>query len=147
MEVQLRIVESQLIPAAGAMPANRYSFAPTTGEYKEVRTFALQRKHVATANFVFYSAILGQDPPLGATLSGTTNGPADIKTKEQILKYLRDSFALGQKAFATPYGGECGDSPRQTANSICEYAIGDGEIQLYARIGSLWANRGISTDD
>jgi DinB family protein len=101
MEVQLRIVESQLIPAAEAMPADRYSFAPISGEYKEVRTFALQLKHVATANFVFYSAILGQDPPLGATLSGTTNGPEDIKTKEQVLKYLRDSFALGHKAFAT----------------------------------------------
>jgi DinB family protein len=101
MEVQLRIVESQLIPAAEAMPADRYSFAPTSGEYKEVRTFALQLKHVATANFVFYSAILGQDPPLGATFSGTTNGPEDIRTKEQILKYLRDSFALGHKAFAT----------------------------------------------
>jgi hypothetical protein len=101
MEVQLRIVESQLIPAAEVMPEDKYSFAPTTGEYKEVRTFALQLKHVATANFVFYSAILGQDPPLGATLSGTTNGPEDIKTKEQILKYLRDSFALGHKALAT----------------------------------------------
>lgn len=32
---------------------------------------------------------------------GATNGPEDIKTKEQILKYLRDSFALGHKAFAT----------------------------------------------
>ena len=101
MEVQPRIVESQLIPAAEAMPENRYSFAPTTGEYKEVRTFALQLKHVATANFVFYSAILGQDSPPGVTLAGTTNGPDDIETKEQILKYLKDSFALGHKALAT----------------------------------------------
>jgi len=83
------------------MPENRYSFALTTGEYKEVRTFALPLKHVTTANFVFYSAILGQDPRPGATLSGTTNGPEDIKTKEQILGYLWDSFAMGHKAFAT----------------------------------------------
>lgn len=101
MEVQLKIVESQFVPAAEAMPDDKYPFAPTNGEYKEVRTFAQQVKHVATANFVFYSAILGQDPPAGVTLAGTTNGPDNIKTKEQILKYLRDSFALGHKAFAT----------------------------------------------
>jgi hypothetical protein len=101
MEVQLRIVESQIVPAAEAMPEEKYSFVPANGEYKEVRTFALQVKHVAAANFGFSSVILGQDPPPGASLVGATNGPEDIKTKEQILKYLRDSFALGHKAFAT----------------------------------------------
>ena len=101
MEVQLKIVESQFVPAAEAMPEDKYSFAPANGEYKEVRTFAQQVKHVATANFVFYSAILGQAPPAGATLAGTTNGLDDIRTKEQILKYLRDSFALGHKSLAT----------------------------------------------
>ena len=105
MEVQLRIVESQFVPAAEAMPEDKYSFAPANGEYKGVRTFAQQVKHVATANFVFYSAILGQAPPAGATLAGTTNGPDDIQTKGQILKYLRDSFALGHKAFATLTAG------------------------------------------
>jgi hypothetical protein len=101
MEVQLRIVESQFVPAAEAMPEDKYSFAPTTGEYKGVRTFAQQLKHVATANLVFYSAILGLAPPAGATLAGATSGPDDIQTKEQILKYLKDSFALGHKAIAT----------------------------------------------
>jgi hypothetical protein len=59
MEVQLRIVESQVVPAAEAMPEGKYSFVPTNGEYKEVRTFALQVKHVAAANFAFSSVILG----------------------------------------------------------------------------------------
>jgi hypothetical protein len=101
MEIQLRIAESQFVPAAEAMPDDKYSFAPAIGEYNGVRTFAQEVKHVATADFVFYSAILGQAPPAGVTLAGTTNGPNDIDTKEQILKYLRDSFALGHKAFAT----------------------------------------------
>jgi hypothetical protein len=34
-------------------------------------------------------------------LASTTNGPDDIQTKEHILKYLSDPFALGHKAFAT----------------------------------------------
>ena len=89
------------MPAAEAMPEDRYTFAPTGGEFTGVRTFALEVKHVATANFVFYSAILGQAPPPGVTLAGVTNGPDDIRSKEEIMKYLRDSFALGHKAFAT----------------------------------------------
>jgi hypothetical protein len=32
MEVQLRIVESQFVPAAETMPEDKYSFAPTNGE-------------------------------------------------------------------------------------------------------------------
>jgi hypothetical protein len=40
MEVQLRIVESQIVPVSEAMPEEKYSFAPTHGEYKKERTFA-----------------------------------------------------------------------------------------------------------
>ncbi len=106
MEMQMRLLESQFVPAAEAMPADKYNFAPSDGDFKGadfkgVRTFALEVKHVATANFVFYSAMLGQDPPAGVTAAGAGNGPDEIQTKEQILKYLKDSFALGHKALAT----------------------------------------------
>ena len=57
-------------------------------------------KHVATANLVFYSAILDQPPPTGVNLSGAANGPEELQSKAQILKYLKDSFALGHQAFA-----------------------------------------------
>ena len=33
-------VENEFVPAAEAMPEDKYSFAPTTGEFKGVRTFA-----------------------------------------------------------------------------------------------------------
>jgi uncharacterized damage-inducible protein DinB len=101
MEMQLRLLESQFVPAAEAMPEGKYNFAPSDGEFKGVRTFALEVKHVATANFVFYSAMLGQDPPSGVTAAGAGNGPDEIQTKEQILNYLKDSFALGHRALAT----------------------------------------------
>ncbi|HEX4310950.1 MAG TPA: DinB family protein [Acidobacteriaceae bacterium] len=101
MEGQLKIVEGELVPAAEAMPEEKYSFAPVGGEFTGVRTFALEMKHVATANFVFYSAILGQDPPPGVNVSGAANGPEDIQSKAQIVKYLKDSFALGHQALAT----------------------------------------------
>ena len=101
MEAQLKLLESQFVPAAEAMPENKYSFAPQGGDFKEVRTFALEVRHVATVNMGIYSAILGQDPPAGVIFVGVTNGPESIQTKEQLLKYLQDSFALGHKAFAT----------------------------------------------
>ena len=101
MEQQISLLESQFVPAAEAMPESKYSFAPTSGEYKRVRTFALQVKHVAQANVVFYGSILGQPLPAGVNLAGAMNGPDDLQSKAQIVKYLKDSFALGHKALAT----------------------------------------------
>ncbi|MGB7022990.1 MAG: DinB family protein [Candidatus Acidiferrales bacterium] len=101
MNTQLGIVEHEFVSAAEAMPEGKYSFAPTNGDFKGVRTFAQEVKHVATVNFAFYSAILGQTPPPGVSANEQMNGPDDIQTKEQIVKYLKDSFALGHKAFAT----------------------------------------------
>jgi uncharacterized damage-inducible protein DinB len=101
MNTQLGIVEHEFVGAAEAMPEDKYSFAPTSGEFKGVRTFAQEVKHVATVNFAFYSAILGQTPPPGVSANEQMNGPDDIQTKEQIVKYLKDSFALGHKAFST----------------------------------------------
>ena len=101
MQVQLGVVEGQFVPVAEAMPADKYDFTPTSGNYSGVRSFALEVRHVATANFGFYSLILGQAPPAGVSFSGATNGPDSLQTKEQIVKYLKDSFALGHKAMAT----------------------------------------------
>ena len=101
MDSQLTLLEGQIVPAAEAMPDDKYSFAPAGSGFDGVRTFALEVKHVATANIGFYSAILGQEPPAGVSLRGLTNGPDSIQTKDQILKYLKDSFALGHKALAT----------------------------------------------
>src|SRR5271154_1756071 len=57
-------VEGEFVPAADAMPEGKYSFAPTDGEFKGVRTFAQQVKHVAAVNFMLGGAILGEKPPV-----------------------------------------------------------------------------------
>jgi hypothetical protein len=75
MEAQLGIVERQFVAAAEAMPEDKYSFAPDGSNFTGVRTFALEVRHVATANFVIYSAILGQDPPAGVTVDGLQTAP------------------------------------------------------------------------
>jgi uncharacterized damage-inducible protein DinB len=92
---EVSIIESEMVPAAEAMPEDKYNFAPTTGEFKGVRTFAEQVKHVANTNYMFWSAILGETP---AVDTSKDNGPDSIKTKAEIVKYLKDSFALGHRA-------------------------------------------------
>src|SRR3569833_1441895 len=57
---QLTQVERELVPLAEAMPAEKYDFAPTQGEFKGVRTFAQQIRHIATANCEFAAAVLGE---------------------------------------------------------------------------------------
>ena len=88
-------VESEVVPAADAMPEDKYSFAPTSGEFKGVRTFSQQAKHVATVNYILAAAILGEKPPVDTS---NENGPDSITTKADIVKYLKDSFSYLHRA-------------------------------------------------
>lgn len=98
LDSQLTFLEGQFVSAAEAMPGDKYSFVPEGSGFDGVRTFALEVKHVATVNMGLYSAMIGQDLPPGVDFKGAANGPVSILTKDQILKYLKDSFALGHKA-------------------------------------------------
>src|SRR5664279_5847239 len=50
LDHQLSGTEKTVVPAAEAMPEDKYSFAPTQGEFKGVRTFGAEVKHMAVAN-------------------------------------------------------------------------------------------------
>src|ERR1700730_8483350 len=91
-------IEHEFEAAAKAMPEDKYSFAPTNGEFKGVRTFAQQVKHVAAVNYIFGAAILSEKVPVDV---GDESGPASLTTKADILKYLKDSFVYVHKAVAT----------------------------------------------
>jgi uncharacterized damage-inducible protein DinB len=91
-------IEHEFVPAAEAMPAEKFGFAPTNGEFKGVRTFAQQVKHVAAVNYELGAAILEEKPPVDI---GEESGPASITTKADILKFLNDSFAYVHKAVQT----------------------------------------------
>ncbi|PYT78153.1 MAG: DinB family protein [Acidobacteria bacterium] len=97
LDSQLGALESDFVSLAEAMPENQYSYAPTTGEFKGVRTFAQEVKHVAFANHLFFSAIVGEKAEAGPG----REGPQSIRTKAEILRYLRESFALGHRAIGT----------------------------------------------
>lgn len=95
LQIFLKLVEQQIVSAADAMPADKYGYAPTEGEFKGVRTFGQQVKHLAATNYILAAAALGEDPPADA---GDEAGPETIRTKAEILAYLSGSFAHLGKA-------------------------------------------------
>ncbi|HEX3760720.1 MAG TPA: DinB family protein [Kofleriaceae bacterium] len=100
MDRQLTALEKEFVPAAEAMPDDKFGFAPTQGEFKGVRTFALQIKHVAHTNFMVFAGLLGEKLPANVDPK-EDNGPDKMTSKADILKYLKDSFAMGHRAMAT----------------------------------------------
>ncbi len=96
LDRSLKYPESEFVPAAEAMPEDKYDFAPTNGEFKGVRTFGQQVRHVAAANYLICAAILDEKPPAD---TGGENGPAAMKTKADSVQYLKDSFTYCHKAY------------------------------------------------
>lgn len=90
-------VEKEFVPAAEAMPDDKYDFAPSSGEFKGVRSFAMQVKHVAAVNYLVASTMLNEKPPVDI---GGENGPDSIKSKADVVKFLKDSFTYAHKAVA-----------------------------------------------
>jgi uncharacterized damage-inducible protein DinB len=97
LDRQLTNLEHEFVAAAEALAEDKFGFAPSGGEFKGVKTFAEQVRHVASANYMFAAGIAGEKAP--ADLGGD-NGPEALKTRAEILKYLKDSFAYAHKAFA-----------------------------------------------
>src|SRR5271167_778900 len=91
-------LEHEFVPAAEAMPEEKYGFAPTNGEFKGVRTFAQQIKHVAAVNYIVGASILGEKPPVD---TNEEKGSESLKSKADIVKFLKDSFAYAHKATAS----------------------------------------------
>jgi uncharacterized damage-inducible protein DinB len=100
---EISLVEKQVVEAAEAMPEDKFDFSPEKlnlpgSDYKGVRTFGEQLKHIAASNYLIWSPITGEKPP------DTVNdgkGPDNMKAKADIIKFLKDSFAFGHKSVAT----------------------------------------------
>jgi uncharacterized damage-inducible protein DinB len=95
---QLKMAEGEVVSLAEAMPESAYNFAPTKGAFEKVRTFGDQVKHISTVMYMAAAASAKEKPPLD--LGSDENGPASVKSKAEIVKYLKDAFAYGHKAMA-----------------------------------------------
>ena len=100
---EVSIVEKEVLEAAEAMPEDKFDFSPEKlnlpgSDYKGVRTFAQQLKHIAASNYLIWSPITGDKPPDNVN---DGKGPDNMKAKADIIQYVKDSFAFGHKAVAT----------------------------------------------
>ena len=100
---EISVVEKEVVEAAEAMPEDKFDFSPEklnlpSSDYKGVRTFGEQLKHIAASNYLIWSPITGEKPP-DAVNDG--KGPDNMKAKAEIIKFLKDSFAFGHKSVAT----------------------------------------------
>ncbi len=98
-EHMLNNIEKEMVDAAEAMPDDKFNFAPSgPGDFKGVRTYAEQVKHIAIANYMYSAAILQEKVPVDVN---GENGPANLKSKADVAKFLKDSFAYAHKAIAS----------------------------------------------
>jgi len=100
---EVTAIEKLVTDAAEAMPEDKFNFTPERlnipgSDYKGVRSFAVEVKHIASSNYFIWLPLTGDKPPMDL---GNGNGPENLKTKAEILKLLKDSFALGHKAAAS----------------------------------------------
>jgi uncharacterized damage-inducible protein DinB len=144
---QVRAVESDILRLAEAMPADKYDFAPTAGSFKGVRTFAQQVRHLATVIYMLSGAVLGEKPPVDT--GKDDDGPAAVRSKAQLVEYLRGSIAFAHKAMAkltqkneldeiqSPF--EAGKIKRLEAASEIAWHSFDhyGQMVVYARMNGV----------
>jgi hypothetical protein len=138
------MIERQFVGLADAMPADKYNFKPTAGAFADVRTFGEQVKHVACANFGFFNEIEKKEPPAGCG----AGGPSPAKTKDEIMVYLRESFAYAGRVMGTltpenalepaggPYGGK---STRLGLTTLAVWHASDhyGQLVVYLRMNGI----------
>ena len=87
---EISIVEKEVVEAAEAMPEDKFDFSPEKlslpgSDYKGVRTFGEQLKHIAASNYLIWSPITGAKAP------DTVNdgkGPGNMKVKADIIKIV-----------------------------------------------------------
>lgn len=145
---QITQLEKTLIPIVEAMPEDKFDYVPTNLNLKDsrdpMRSFAFEVKHIATANYAFWSPITGD--PLPAGIKGP-NGPEELKTKADIVKYLKDSYVLGHKAAATLTSDNLLDQlttfqGKQPRLYLATFAVAHaydhyGQLALYLRMNGI----------
>ena len=140
-------IEKQVIDAAEAMPEEKYNFSPESlnipgSDYKGVRSFAVQVKHIASSNYFIWTPLTGDKVPENIK---DGNGPADLKGKAEIIQFLKESFALGHKAAATLTTQNMLENPgksKSTRLRLAEFGVAHafdhyGQMVEYLRMNGI----------
>jgi uncharacterized damage-inducible protein DinB len=132
-------MEKEFVDAADAMPEDKYNFAPTQGEFKGVRSFGAQVKHVAESNYYFFAG----DAYTDATDKAKTYAIEKLTSKADILQALKDSFKMAhslvdgttaENAFVTTtHGTRAGMIAFGLAHTMDHY----GQLVVYLRMNGI----------
>ena len=146
LDFWITTVEKTVVATADAMPEEKYSFAPTRGEFTGVRTFAQQVKHLAANNYRMAAYILTQTPTPDQE---SETGPDTVQSKAQIMVYVKGSFAALHRAMAAINEGNmlepmtASPSPRQkTRLQLAEDVVAHsndhyGQMVEYLRMNGI----------
>jgi hypothetical protein len=144
---QLKSAESEIVSLVEAMPADKMNFAPTNGQFKGVRTFAEQAKHVTAVLYMVMAAANEEKPPVD--LGEGEAGPVSVKSKEEIVNFMKAAFAYSHKVMGTltaanltkmvksPFGQ--GEMAKGAAASLVVWHTFDhyGQMVVYARMNGI----------
>ncbi len=147
MDRDISAVEKQIVDASEAMPEDKFNFTPEAlnipgANYKGVRSFAVEVKHIAASNWFIWSPLTGDKLPEGLK---DGNGPANLQTKTDIIKFLKDSFALGHQAAATLTTENMLQSPANSKSNrlhLAEFGVAHaydhyGQMVEYLRMNGI----------
>lgn len=96
---QVSMVEREVVSLAEAIPEDKYAFVPAGPEFAKARNFGQQASHIAAVVYACSASVLGVKNP--TDMGASENGPAALKTKADIVKYLKDAFAYAHTAMAS----------------------------------------------
>jgi uncharacterized damage-inducible protein DinB len=136
----LGLLEQEFVSAAEAMPEDKFDFAPpaSAGDFKGVRSFGAQVKHVAEANYYFFGGNMSE-----ADMKAKSDAIEKLTTKADIVQALKDSLTqahnyvngiTAQNVFVmTEHGTRGGMASFGIAHMMDHY----GQMVVYLRMNSI----------
>ena len=131
-------MEKEFVDAAEAMPEDKFAFSPTQGEFKGVRSFGDQVKHVAESNYYFFGGTMSE-----ADMKTKSDAIEKLTSKADIIQALKDSFTqahtyvngiTAENVFVmTEHGTRGGMSAFGLAHMMDHY----GQMVVYLRMNGI----------
>jgi len=151
MDLLLKIYEDQIMGAVNAMPADKYSFAPSAAIFaasqkvdylspndKGVRTFAEMVGHIAQANYFFFSSVDG------SKMGPEVKAIGSMTSKDDLVKAMAGSFAYAHSKIGTLTAANAFASVKddQTKTSMAAFGIAHmcdhyGQLVEYLRMNGV----------
>ena len=150
-DTALAAFEGQFMGLAKAMPAEKYSFAPSAAIFvpaqktdylspnnQGVRSFGQMVAHVAQANYFYAGSLSGTKPDVDVKAIG------ELKDKDQIIAAVEKSFAFAHQAIGTLTTQNAFESVRgtQTRASLAGGLIAHG-FDHYGQLAEYLRMNGI----